>query len=873
MLAAGTTLGPYRIIAPLGAGGMGEVYRARDTRLGRDVAIKVIPAELARDPERIRRFEQEARAAGALSHPNVCAIFDLGVHEGAPFVVMELLEGQSLRARLDAGPIPARKAIDYAAQAAHGLAAAHEKGTVHRDLKPENLFLTKDGRVKVLDFGLAKLTRPEGPAAAGEEPVSIAATETGAILGTVGYMAPEQVLGQPADARSDLFALGAILYELLTGKRAFHGATYVETLHAIINQEPAPLSASGREIPPGLEPIARRCLEKKPAERFQSASDLAFALEASGVSPAGSVAAAAAAATTRKPRTRAGAIALAALVLVIGAGAAFLWWHARGSGPAAALAPKRIAVAVFENETGDPTLDPLGRMTSDWITQGLSRIDGFEVVPSISVLYAQPVGGRRPASTDPVRRLGQDTRAGTVVSGAYYLQGDTLRFQARVTDAAHGRLLEALEPVSGPRSVPLQAIDALRQRIMGSVVGRLGAVQVVDPGAGPPLYDAYREFIAGFESFESDDAAALRHFEKAVQIDPGFASPLFFEAYILDEMGDHVRVAEILRTLNERRDEATPYGRLVVDMMAAYANHHYEQSLQHCRTALLISPRDPMTNLWVGFTALLSNRPQEALDTYRRFGPPPYQGHALGTDWMNQYCSALHRLGQFESALRLAHRARTGFPDQSDLWAIEGEALAALGRTAQLDRLLEEYSAAAPSLGARAHPALAAAVEARAHGHREAAIALAGRAVAFYRSALESASDSTATLAGLLDALRYAERWKEAAAVCRELVRRSPRDPEDLGMLGALAARLGDRQEALRISAELQQMSGPYLFGSNTYRRACIAAVLGDQPGAVNLLRESIAEGRPYSITMHRELDFERLWDFAPFRELLKPKG
>jgi eukaryotic-like serine/threonine-protein kinase len=284
MLAAGTTLGPYQILAPLGVGGMGEVYRARDTRLGRDVAVKVILAELARDPERIKRFEQEARAAGALNHPNICAVHDLGTHEGSPFVVMELLEGDSLRSRLEAGPIPARKAIDWAAQAAHGLAAAHEKGIVHRDLKPENLFVTRDGRVKVLDFGLAKLTRPGVLAPAGEKPVSIAATETGAILGTVGYMAPEQVRGEEADHRSDLFALGAILYELLTGKRAFHGASYVERLHAILNEEPAPLSASGRQVPPGLEPIVRHCLEKSPAERFQSARDLAFDLEGIGTS-------------------------------------------------------------------------------------------------------------------------------------------------------------------------------------------------------------------------------------------------------------------------------------------------------------------------------------------------------------------------------------------------------------------------------------------------------------------------------------------------------------------------------------------------------------------------------------------------------------
>jgi Flp pilus assembly protein TadD len=310
-----------------------------------------------------------------------------------------------------------------------------------------------------------------------------------------------------------------------------------------------------------------------------------------------------------------------------------------------------------------------------------------------------------------------------------------------------------------------------------------------------------------------------------------------------------------------------------MDMMMAYANHHYGQALQLCRAALLISPRDPMTNLWVGYTALLSNRPKEAMDTYRRFGPPPYQGHALGTDWMNQLCGALHRLGQFERELTEAHRARTSFPDQSDLWTLEGEALATLGRTAQLDRLLDEYVTAAPTLGAKNHPALGAAIELRAHGHREASIVAAGRAVTFYRSWPGSPSDSTAGITGLLDALRYSGRWQEAAAVCQELVRRSPRDPDYVGIQGALAARLGRRDEAMRISGELQRMSGPYVFGTNTYRRACIAAVLGDRQGAVDLLRQSIAEGRPYSIAIHRELDFEPLWDFAPFREMLKPKG
>src|SRR6266567_2587251 len=219
-LASGTKLGSYEILAQVGAGGMGEVYRARDPQLGRDVAIKVLPASLSRDADRLRRFEQEARATAALNHPNILAVYQFGTYEGAPYLVSELLEGCTLRNLLVRGPVPVRKAVDYATQTAHGLAAAHEKGIVHRDLKPENLFLTKDGRIKILDFGLAKLIQ-QPPASDPGSPTMTEGTEPGVVLGTVGYMSPEQVRGQASDNRTDLFALGAILYELLTGKRAF----------------------------------------------------------------------------------------------------------------------------------------------------------------------------------------------------------------------------------------------------------------------------------------------------------------------------------------------------------------------------------------------------------------------------------------------------------------------------------------------------------------------------------------------------------------------------------------------------------------------------------------------------------------------------
>ena len=320
-LSAGTRLGPYEILAPLGAGGMGEVYRARDPRLGRDVAVKVLPPSFSQDADRLRRFEQEAKAAGALNHPNLTAVHDVGTHDGAPYVVQELLEGETLRAVLAAGRLSPRRAVEYSLQIAHGLAAAHEKGIVHRDLKPENLFVTADGRVKILDFGLAKLTIAEDRGPATNLPTATAGTEPGVVLGTIGYMSPEQIKGKPADARSDIFSFGAILYEMLSGRRAFHGDSAGETMAAILKEDPPDLSVTNQAVSPGLDRIVRHCLEKNPEQRFHSAHDLAFDLEAlSGVSAAGApaLAPAGAAAAARRWLVPAGLLALAGAALAAG---------------------------------------------------------------------------------------------------------------------------------------------------------------------------------------------------------------------------------------------------------------------------------------------------------------------------------------------------------------------------------------------------------------------------------------------------------------------------------------------------------------------------------------------------------------------------
>src|SRR5246127_941050 len=327
-LDSGTRLGPYEIQSPLGAGGMGEVYRARDTRLDRIVAIKVLPASFATDPDRLQRFEREARTVAALSHPNILAVHDIGTHDGAPYMVTELLEGETLRARLQGGVVSARKAVDIAIHVAHGLAAAYDKGVIHRDLKPENIFLTKDGLVKILDFGLAKTQR------SGAEPNSsvltltsadLSLTEAGQVLGTAGYMSPEQVRGMAVDHRSDIFVFGSILFEMLSGQRAFRRDTAAETMTAILKEDLPELTEMNRSFSPALERIVRHCLEKNPDQRFQSARDLAFDLES--LSPGSSSSVGTVAKPTAVQRVRRFQPLITLLLLAVAAGSGYLVGH------------------------------------------------------------------------------------------------------------------------------------------------------------------------------------------------------------------------------------------------------------------------------------------------------------------------------------------------------------------------------------------------------------------------------------------------------------------------------------------------------------------------------------------------------------------
>ena len=373
-LAAGTRLGPYEILAPLGAGGMGEVYRARDGKLDRDVAVKVLPQSVASDPETLARFEREAKAVAALSHQNILSIFDFGTHDGTAYAVMELLEGETLRGKLDSGPIAQKQAVDYALQVARGLSAAHEKGIVHRDLKPENLFVSKDGHVKILDFGLAKKVEAVAPQEQTNAPTGSGHTEAGTVMGTMGYMSPEQVRGLPVDHRSDIFSFGTILYEMLSGTKAFKKATASDTIAAILKEDPPELTQSGRNISPALDRIVRHCMEKDRDRRFHSAHDIAFALsEASAPTTVTSGVQDRAAPTSKRKFL----VAIAVLAALAIAGVLLLRRpHAGVAGPAGV---KRVAVLPFEN-LGSPDDDYFADGIADEIRGKLTSLPGVEVI-------------------------------------------------------------------------------------------------------------------------------------------------------------------------------------------------------------------------------------------------------------------------------------------------------------------------------------------------------------------------------------------------------------------------------------------------------------------------------------------------------------
>jgi eukaryotic-like serine/threonine-protein kinase len=669
-LAGGTRLGPYEILSPLGAGGMGEVYKARDSKLQRDVAIKVLPRSLAADPDALARFEREALAVAALSHPNILAIFDFGTHEGTAYAVMELLEGETLRGKLDTGPIPQKQALDYALQVAKGLSAAHEKGIVHRDLKPENLFVTKDDHVKILDFGLAKRVETVSPDEETSAPMSAGQTVTGTVMGTAGYMSPEQVRGLSVDHRADIFSFGAILYELLTGAKAFKKDTPGDTMAAILRDEPPEPADSSRDISPGLDIIVRHCLEKERDNRFQSAKSIVFALSQDSSSTFTSGArfvdtlASGARFLERLPAGNRKAAALtAAAILLLAVAGVFLWRRSHlSSGQVAAV--KRVAVLPFEN-LGAPENDYFADGIADEIRGKLTSLPGVQVIAR--------------GSSMPYKKTTKTPRQIAEELNVSYLLTATVRWEK---SGGTSRVLVSPELVDvtrpdAPTSKWQQPFDvALTDvfQVQSDVATRVAQALGVVLGAGEerrlserPTQNlaAYDAFLKGEQIWNSsgDDPRSIRKenvfYEQAVALDPGFSqawarigwsnSILYFTSTPTPALAERARqAAEKAIALAPNRLEGYLalgcYERLIAkdfhraleqyakaqrvapgnaDLLSATARAEeglgrWEAALEDLRLAASLDPRSAVNFTALGYALQRLRRYPEARETFER---------------------------------------------------------------------------------------------------------------------------------------------------------------------------------------------------------------------------------------------------------------
>jgi len=691
VLQGGERLGPYEVTARIAAGGMGEVWRARDTRLGRDVAIKVLPGGLAYDEDRLRRFEQEARAAGRLNHPNILTLFDVGSHQGAPYIVLELLEGESLRERLAGGRLSLEKAVDYATQVARGLVAAHDKGIVHRDLKPGNLFITTDGLVKILDFGIAKLVDPVPLLPeTGEAPTLDRATFAGVILGTVGYMSPEQALGQPVDLRADIFCFGTVLFEMLTGRRAFSGTTPLETLSAIVKEESPDLSAPGSNVPPALARIVERCLAKRLEERYQSARELVSDLQAlQAVSPS----------------------------------------PLPGPGVAPQTPPKRVMLVVlpFENLSRDPEQEYFsdGLMEETIADLGSLGSDRLGVIARTSAMKYK---GSRMSIAEIGRELGVDF----AVEGSVRRRADRVRISVqliRTNDQTHVWGQQYDRELKDFLVIQDELGRSIAEQVEVKIAPRDAAERRSIPALNQAAYEAYLHgrFHLWRVTRSSLDRA-IEYFRMAIEVDPRMAIafaglaqahvilPVAADAAPQQAFPAAERAAMQALALDPHSAEA----HAAVGSLRFWNDWNWRASEEHCRRAIARNPSYSRAHQVLGRMLTNIGRFDEAIaeiDVARRLDPfaplintlaadfhfqarrydevPALIRRALEFDpnfWVTHVVAArlfLHQ-GRHDEALAEAQNAHALSGGHSEPLSLIGCAYGLLGRRREAEEILSE---------------------------------------------------------------------------------------------------------------------------------------------------------------------------------------
>ncbi len=629
-LTPGAQLGPYTILAPIGKGGMGEVYRAKDTRLGRDVAVKILPEQVAQNDETLKRFEREARALAALSHPNILSIFDVGTEGAISYAVTEMLEGEDLRARLNGGPIPWKDALQIAVPIVEGLAAAHSKGIIHRDLKPENVFLTTDERVKILDFGLAtcSFSTPEGSDA---QTMSVFETEKGTVMGTLPYMSPEQVRGLQADSRSDIFAFGCMLYEMITGKRPFSGKNQAELSAAILKDPHPEIAASGKQAPNDLERLINRCLEKNPVQRFQSAGDLAFNLK-TVLSDSTAVRT-----RTETPRRQIPSLILIIIAVALLSGVFVLVYKA----PRKAI--DSLAVIPFVNVGADPNMEYL----SDGITESL--MNNFAQLPNLRVMSRAAVYRYKGKDVNP-EIIGRELKVRALLTGRLEQRGDQLMISVELVDVQSNRHLWG-DQYNRKFSDILKVQEQISREISDKLQFRLtGREQELLAKRFTESTEAYQLYLQGrfFWNRRTTEGArkGLEFFQKAIHKDPNYALAYagLTDCYrVLREVTPAKEAAEKALELDDTLSEAhNSLARLKmsfdwdwpgaekefrrsIELNPSYSEAHHtyshfliamgriEESLVESKAALELAPMDVPMNSHMAWHFLMSGQFDEAI--------------------------------------------------------------------------------------------------------------------------------------------------------------------------------------------------------------------------------------------------------------------
>ncbi len=837
--------GNYALERELGGGGMSRVFVAEEKALGRKVVVKVLPPEMAAGVN-VDRFRREIQLAASLQHPHIVPLHAAGSCGDLLYFTMPLIDGESLRARVAReGELPIHAAVRVLRDIADALAYAHGRGVVHRDIKPDNVLLSGQHAL-VTDFGVAKALE----SSTGEASL----TSLGVALGTPAYMAPEQAAAEPhIDHRADIYAFGCLAYEVLTGRPPFGGMSAQQVLAAHITQRPEPVTTRRMACPPALAMLVTRCLEKKPADRPQSASELHEQLELIATPSGGMTPTTAVPTVVTRPARRRWIIlgaGLAAMAAVLAAG---YWRLGRRLPPDR----HRVFAPAFVNKTGDAAFDPLVANASAAMTSGLAEIEGLEIIE----------GSGNPGT------------AGTLVAGTLYRQGDSLLLSATVSDGGSGKSFYTVGPVLAPVTRPREAIEPLAQRVVG------GVAVLVEPTLGPegvlpsrpPRWDAYQEFYQGDLSFYAEgEDSAFSHFARAAALDPAFSLARLRAAMVLVNAGTKqwARADSAVSAAVSDRARLSLYERAYLDWIRAWHNRDWEGTHRASVALTEAAPRSELAAYIRGNFANLSMHWREAATVLGRLDPVS-ASLRIRSAYYAHLTNAHHMLGEHEGELEVARKARARFPDQLRVRQLEVRALAALGDGAELSLRLSDALAQpvqSERLGSAGRVLLVAATEARAHGHPRIADAALSQLRDWVETGLSAGDASGSTQRLRIDALRLGGAPDQARAVAESLVTLSPSDPASLGVLGILAAQDGRRADAERYSASLAAIRRPDLFGEPTLWRAQIAAQLGDKSQAVALLRAAMVQGSRTLATDDADPDFEPLRDYPPFRELARAR-